>query len=308
MNHLLNNLYFQKIKSEKLDDLFKRSIIRIANFLLPIYFYLTKGLAKNRIQTTNLSQESKITIVSLTTFPSRIGKVWLTIETILRQNDKPNKILLWLYKDEFEGKESLPKQLLHLEKRGLEIRFCDENLMPHKKYYYSMLEYPEADIITIDDDMFYPPDLLSKLKINSKKFPNDIICTAAREIKIKNSKPESYDKWPYLKNNSLPLYSNLAIGVGGTLFPSHSLHPDLFNVADLKRLALKTDDLWLKIMSLKNQTKVASLAGEYSRFHIPIIQKSNSRLMDLNIREGQNDIVFKELLDYYQIPVTIFED
>ena len=34
----------------------------------------------------------------------------------------------------------IPEQLRALCAYGLEIRFCDENLLAHKKYYYAMQE------------------------------------------------------------------------------------------------------------------------------------------------------------------------
>ncbi len=282
-------------------------MIRIANLLLPYYFFCTKGFAKNSLNTTR-SSNNEITIVSLTTFPSRIDKVWLVIETLLRQKQKPDKIILWLYKGEFNGKKSLPNTLHSLEKRGLEIRFCDENLMPHKKYYYTILEFPEANVITIDDDIFYPPDLLFKLMKFHKNYPQAILCPITRKIEIKNNKIEGYQRWKYTSNNSLPSFTNLMIGVGGVFYPSNSLHSDILNVSSLKRMALRTDDLWLKIMSLKKQTKVVSLAGEYNRFYIPVLHDNDKRLMDSNIGEGQNDLIFNQLMEYYQIPLTIFEN
>ena len=73
-------------------------------------------------------------IISLTSFPKRIDIVWITIESILRQSQKPDEIILWLAEEQFQGIDSLPKSLLELMERGLTIRFCDD-LRSHKKYY-----------------------------------------------------------------------------------------------------------------------------------------------------------------------------
>ena len=77
---------------------------------------------------------------------------------------------------------------------------------------------------------------------------------------------------------------------------------------NLRKMTLRTEDLWLKIMSWKKQTEVVSLAGEYNRFYIPMLHDNDKRLMDSNIGEGQNDLIFNQLLEYYQIPLTIFEN
>ena len=65
-------------------------VVVIANVWLPIYFKLTAKRSENKI----VSSRSNIGvryIVSLTTFPLRIGKVYLVIESMLRQNASRTK-------------------------------------------------------------------------------------------------------------------------------------------------------------------------------------------------------------------------
>ena len=59
----------------------------------------------------NCNKRSQKVIVSLTSYPKRINTVWITIETLLRQSFKPDKIILWLATDQFDGIESLPTEL-----------------------------------------------------------------------------------------------------------------------------------------------------------------------------------------------------
>lgn len=304
MNRLFYNLYLSSSKKSfwGIDDFWGRFWSLLFRKITPFYYKLT-----SQFQARLKSDTTDEYIVSLTTFPARIEKVWLTIESILRQSQKPDRILLWLYDGEFNGKKSLPKNLLKLQKRGLEIRFCNENLMPHKKYFYTMLEFPDANVITIDDDMFYPTDLIEKLLKYHKKYPDSIICPITRIIKTEEDKIRKYNSWKYSKSNTEPLYKNLTMGGGGTLFPTGSLHSDVFDLTTLKKIALKTDDLWLKVMSLRNNTKVVSIAGEYSRFFISIMHENTTKLMDSNIGEGQNDIVLQTLLKHYDISNSIFE-
>jgi hypothetical protein len=105
----------------------------------------------------------------------------------------------------------------------------------------------------------------------------------------------------------MPSFQNLTMGGGGTLFPAQSLDSMLFNLEILKKYALTADDLWLKVMSLKKGTKVVSIAGEFPRFFIPIIQKNNKKLTDRNIGEGQNDLIFNKLIAHYEIPLSVFK-
>src|SRR5699024_12638905 len=69
---------------------------------------------------------------------------------LLRQTYPPDKIILWLAKEQFEGRNTLPNNLLDLEKRGLEIVFCDEDLRSHKKYYYAIKKFSK-DILRSEE-------------------------------------------------------------------------------------------------------------------------------------------------------------
>ncbi|WP_416443481.1 hypothetical protein ACH3O9_01005 [Leeuwenhoekiella sp. A16] len=304
MFRILYSIYFLKFPVEVVDKYYDKITCKLLILILPLYFKLTrKSLSLNE------RRDNKNIIISLTTFPKRIHKVWLTIESIIRQTSRPDKIILWLYKDEFRGKESLPTRLLNLEKFGLEIRFCDENLKPHKKYYYTLIEFPNSDVITIDDDIIYPNNLIEKYLINNAKYPKAILCFIGRKINIsKRQFIEPYESWNYLKNNTVPSYNILPIGVGSIYYPANSLHEEVLNIEKIKSFALNADDLWLKIMSIKNQTKVVNLGREYTRFFIPILNKNDQKLMDSNISEGKNDLIFHKLTNIYNISLKQFVD
>jgi hypothetical protein len=98
------------------------------------------------------------------------------------------------------------------------------------------------------------------------------------------------------------------MGGGGTFFPPKALHEEVFSIELLIQYALVADDLWLKIMSVKNGTKVVSIAGEFPRFFIPIKNIRDEKLMDTNILEGNNDKVIASLLEHYQIPIEVLKE
>ena len=299
---LFSFFIFISRKSHK-HSLVVRGYVRFINIFLPLFFSLE--ITKPALIKSDLNIKN---IVSITSFPARIDRVWLTIESLLHQDKKPDKILLWLYKGEFSSKIKLPKKLLEIEKRGLEIRFCNENLMPHKKYFYTMQEFPESNIITIDDDILYPPFLIETLNKFNKRYPKSILCPITREIKIRSNAVAPYSSWRKLEENSKPRMGLLTMGGGGTLFPPGSLQePICYNKLLIEKLALKSDDLWLKIMATKKGTSVVSLAGDFHNSFIPIYHKSKEKLMDLNVNEGLNDIVFLGLLQKFQIDVEVFK-
>lgn len=58
----------------------------------------------------------------------------------------------------------LPQNLRERIDKGLvRINWCPEDLRSHKKYYYIMQQKPEDLIITVDDDLRYPPDMIKTL-------------------------------------------------------------------------------------------------------------------------------------------------
>lgn len=126
-----------------------------ANALYPIYCAWSP-LPKQR------TTQGERMVVSLTTFPLRIGKVHLTIQSILRQSRPADRILLWLSKEEFPEEAQLPANLLRLKEKGLDIRFCD-NIRSFKKVFYTAQEFENDVIVTADDDALYPENWLEGL-------------------------------------------------------------------------------------------------------------------------------------------------
>jgi hypothetical protein len=297
---ILYKIYFIKLRVTWLDKKYHHFWIKVMNKLFPLLYRFSKSYLKKD------ETRGEDYIVSLTCFPARIDKVWLTLESLLRQSYQPGRLIIWLSATEFPDKSKLPESLLSLERRGVEIRLCPDNLMPHKKYYYTLHDFPEATIITMDDDIIYPPDLLNKLVIAHQKSPKNICCIIARAIKYSNGGLMPYDQWAYLNGKTEASFKLLPVGAGGVLYPPGSLHPEVSNIEQIKKICLCADDLWLKTMSLLNETKVACLSDEYSRFFLPILQKDQQRLMDTNILKGQNELIFNKLINYYHIPPSLF--
>lgn len=202
--------------------------------------------------------------ISLTTFPARIKNVWMTIYCLFHQDVMPCHIVLTLSLEDFpNGISELPKRLVRMQGKGLEIIFVKENLKPHKKYYYVMKEHPDWTIVTVDDDMFYRSDMLSRLLDMHNIYPNAVCANTVSEIAYDSSKEEflPYSKW----NRSYPkqVYAShkfLAIGINGVLYPPNTISRSkhIFDIEEIKQRALTVDDLWLKCNELMANIKVCS--------------------------------------------------
>lgn len=242
-------------------------------------------------------------IISLTTFPARIKTVHLTINTLLNQTVKPDRIILWCSDEQFDDIEKLPKRLLRLRKRGLEIRFCSDDLKGHKKYFYTLKEFPNAKIITVDDDAIYPNYLVEKLINKSKEFPNCIICNRGHEITKSDGKIQEYKDWVkeavYLQK---PTYSLCPTGVGGVLYPQKCLDDEIVNVENLKKCALSADDLWLHAMAVKKGTK-AVYTEQFPQWLFLVGGSQKETLAQTNVHNNHNDIVLRNILSEYEINI-----
>ena len=85
------------------------------------------------------SSEPKIKdlIITLTSFPGRINTISDTLISLLNQSVSPESIFLWLAEEQFPDKEKdVPPKILHLQKFGLEIKWC-KDLKSYKKLILS---------------------------------------------------------------------------------------------------------------------------------------------------------------------------
>lgn len=238
-------------------------------------------------------------IVSMTTFPARIEYVHLAIKSLLNQTVKPGKIILWLAKEQFRDVE-IPSQLRELCSYGLEIRFCEEDLLAHKKYYYTMWEFPDKLIVTYDDDIIYPEDSLEKLLKMHRQHPNAIICNRGREIAIENGSVAPYRYWKVSGRvpAGVPTYRVMASTGAGTLYPPHCMPEETFDIEKIRALALTADDLWMKVMSIKGQIPVVKSQTRGKGLCVSK-GKQDVTLAHQNVDQSLNDRVMQALLKQY---------
>lgn len=305
MNDLIYKLFFflKRLQKKRVEDkkaqqlILQKLINRIEWFYNVVVreWFIKHPSEKKGLN--RLPRKEKI-IVSLTSFPKRIDTVWLTIETLLRQSVKPDKIILWLAESQFVGIDSLPGELLNLQKRGLSIRFCDD-LRSHKKYYYVMQEYLEDIVVLVDDDMFYPPDMLSKLLKMHRKYPMDI-CTMTAEV-IEEEFLMQPSMWRNPRLNERFEHSNqVQIFTGsGSLYPPHSLDESAFDKKLIRKLCPFADDLWLTFMAKRKGTKITAEVP-WRAFPITIYGTAEGSLWYVNAEEGKNDEQWQNILNYFE--------
>lgn len=236
------------------------------------------------IGTKNAAITEQTIIVSLTSFPARIKNIWITCATLLNQYYENIHIVLWLSKEQFpEGKKSLPKSLVNLTNKGLDIRFVDDDLRPHKKYFYSFKTWPNNCIITVDDDIIYNPNIVDKLVTIYKQFPKCVICN--RGVKISHA---SYSHWEIAHNKLQPTYGIMPTGIGGVLYPPLCYDVEnMFDVDTIKKTCLHGDDLWLNLMTRRKNTQIV-LSG-FRTGLVTILSSQESALCNTNVLSGNRN-------------------
>lgn len=242
-------------------------------------------------------------IVSLTTFGRRIHDVHLSIESIMQGSIKPNKIILNI-DESFKGKR-LPRTLLNQQNRGLEINYC-KDIRSYTKLIPTLREYPDAVIITIDDDLIYYYDVVEKL-VNAYINEPDIIHANRihRIVLDETSKPVSYMKWNLCDSPSDISHLNFLTGVGGVLYPPHCFDDEVFNESVFLDICKYADDIWFWAMALKNEvgikkTYTHTISGEDYWLNEEL-QSDGLLVKNFNENDCRNDTQIKAVMDKYKL-------
>lgn len=192
-------------------------------------------------------------LVSLTSHRPRLKTLHLTIKSLLEQTVLPDRILIWLTR---EDKACLPPKEQYSNPL-VAIETCDD-LRSYKKLIPALLRYPDATIVTVDDDAYYHRRWLETL-VESCGENKDILCHVAYRIHFDGQdRLASYGEWTKDVQDRFarhPSSDLLPIGVGGVLYPPGSLAPAVTASRLFTRLCPDCDDLWFYVMAKLKGTR-----------------------------------------------------
>jgi len=281
-----------------------RRIMQVFNVIHSYLYKWSIDYGWRKINTLLSSERKNKIIVTLTSYGRRVENnvVYYTLVSILNQSVQPDKIILWL-DDVNWNINNLPIKLKELIRKGVEVKFC-KDLKSYKKLIPALEMYHDDILVTVDDDVIYPRDLIETFYIEHKKKPKSVICGRGSII-TKNSKGDviDYNEWESAKCYDERI-NIVPIGVGGVLYPPRSFYKDVLLNNLFMNLAPNADDLWFWVMEylngtsqvvVKTKSSYLSFDALYQYFH------KGSALTHSNAKEGKNNIQLGNIINYYSI-------
>ncbi|MDE6380177.1 MAG: glycosyltransferase [Muribaculaceae bacterium] len=243
-------------------------------------------------------------VVSLTSFPAAINYALSAIRSILKGSRLPDRLVLYLTFDQFKDR-GIPEELREIEKNNdiFEIRDFPLDIRSYRKLVPALKDFPDDVIVTVDDDVDYDRDMLKDLLEMHDRFPEAIIANRAKIVDI--SKP--YRKWKKLRwydfiTERIKIDPHIIqTGVGGVLYPPHSLRYDMIDESLFMQYAPTTDDIWFWAAAVSNGKTVIPMP--FGRHNKPkeVGKPRELSLKTVNFKDGtsRNDDALKAILDHY---------
>ena len=280
-------------------------------FYYPIYKFngfftsLAVKLSRPRDGLNRKEERDVPVVVSLTSYPARFPTLPLTLKSLLRQNRKPDRMIVWLGSDTAEG--DITPAMRALEQYGVEYRIDpDHNYKSHKKYYYAMKEFPDAIVVTADDDLFYPKNWLKTLFKGHIKHPDCVICRRTHLIRRDENGILPYNLWvDQCRSVRSPSFALVGTSGSGKLYPPHALDERALDPEAFLKLCLNADDLWVKCMEILAGTKAVWVKNWKVDLRSPR-ESQRETLETGNVGRCENDLFLAQTMDAYGITPADF--
>jgi len=234
---------------------------------------------------------------SLTSHTPRFSTLHLTLYCLINQTSKPDNILLWIEEDQIA---LLPKKVKELNGNGITI-MPTKSIRSYSKIIPALHLYPDAYIITFDDDMYYESNLVKKMIRKSLSNPNHVISNRTHLITLdsKTGLPQLYSQWNHEQWDNTQPQLNFLTGICGVLYPPKILDEEVLNEKSFTELAPAADDVWLYWMVRKKQNCVIN-----SGYQVPMLNwrsTQDSALFINNSLDG-NDMQIRNMIEHYGFP------
>lgn len=273
---------------------------------------LRSGCIKGRLRLTHFALRQpgtrpllpgeKEVVVTLTSYGRRaVDLLPYTLHSLLSQRVKPHRVVLWLDSDHFSD-TSLPAAIRRFLPYGLEIRYC-RDIRSYKKLMPALEAFPDALLITADDDFYYSPRFVGTLTEAYAREPRRLHAWRGNRPRFA---PDGallpYRQWDIETSatTSTPIFPTSG---GGVAWTRQLLHPDVTREELYLSLCPTADDVWLYVMTVLQRTPVSVIGGE---FGTPLDtfyrhRAGRSGLKAVNVGEGMNDVQITRAMQHYSL-------
>lgn len=198
-------------------------------------------------------------IVSLTSFPAAIQYAAGAVRSILRGSVLPDRVVLYLTFSQF-GEGGVPREILDLARENprFEVRDYGRDIRSYRKLIPALRDFPEATIVTVDDDVDYGRHFLRDLLRLHKEFPHAVLAHRAKRMRpgLPYRNWKKYRWYHFLFRRIHAGFTNLPTGAGGVLYPAHALKAEMMDESLFTRIAPTTDDIWFWAAATANGVPV----------------------------------------------------
>ncbi len=242
--------------------------------------------------------------VSVTSYPARFNTLHLCLESLLRQSIRPEKLILVVSAEETR-EFPLPSAIKALHGALIEIVYDEGNIGPYKKIIPIIERFPDATIVTCDDDKIYPPNWLKQLVRASHETPEAIICHRGRLGRgLRDNTWAPYSSWPSCDHAWVSM-DVFPIGSAGVLYPPGSLDATVTDRHQALQVAPMTDDFWLKLAAWRRGRPTRQVRRKPFRFtSIPV---KSGHLSDNNLTTGNDMVLARMAIELGFTPSSVLE-
>lgn len=236
-------------------------------------------------------------VVSLTSYPARFETLAKTLRSLLLQSMQADKTILWIAHDAID---KLPADVLACQAQGLTIQATHE-LRSYTKLIPTLSAYPDAYIVTADDDIYYGADWLKDLVEAHHKSGAKVICHRAHEMALNDEKrPAPYSSWSH--NTDKPAQSELIFptGVSGVFYAPNCFDPRVLDQGLFQSLCPYADDVWFYWMHRLTGGCAQKIGGRRRILEWNMTPASDLRAY--NVLENGNDVQINELIKTFGFP------
>ncbi len=242
-------------------------------------------------------------VVSMTSFPKAIPYAEKAIRSLLNGSVLPDQLVLYLTFSQFEGGR-IPDSLirLSLENPVFEIRNYDRDIRSYRKLIPALNDFPEAVIVTVDDDVAYHRHMLRDLLALHSLIPDAVLAHRAKRIIL--GKPyrdwKKFRWYDFLFKRIHRSFTTLQTGVGGVLYPPHSLRQDMLDVELFTAIAPSTDDIWFWAAAVANGLPVIPVPfGRNKPRGLDKPKALSLKAVNFKGKEDRNSAALNAILKHY---------